>query len=43
MTPNEISEAITRLHFDNNGSYSQRGRIRAIMNGGQDGIAALLW
>jgi|TARA_R110000824_G_scaffold52411_3_gene145418 hypothetical protein len=42
MTPNEISEAITRLHFDNNGSYSQRGRIRAIMNGGQDGIAALL-
>ena len=42
MTPNEISDAITRLHYDNNATYSQRGRIRAIMNGGPDGIKALL-
>ena len=42
MTPEEIQYAITQLHFDNNSSYTTRGRIRAIMNGGPDGIMALL-
>ena len=38
MTPEEIQYAITNLHFDNQSAYSTRGRIRAIMNGGPDGI-----
>ena len=42
MTPEEIQYAITNLHFDNQSAYSTRGRIRAIMNGGPDGIQALL-
>ena len=42
MTPEQIQYAITQLHFDNNAAYSTRGRIRAIMNGGPDGIQALL-
>jgi hypothetical protein len=42
MTPEEIQHAITQLHFDNQSAYSTRGRIRAIMNGGPDGIQALL-
>ena len=42
MTPEEIQHAITNLHFDNQSAYSTRGRIRAIMNGGPDGIQALL-
>ena len=42
MTPEEIQYAVTNLHFDNQSAYSTRGRIRAIMNGGPDGIMALL-
>ena len=42
MTPEQIQYAITQLHFDNNAAYSTRGRVRAIMNGGPDGIQALL-
>ena len=42
MTPEEIQYAITQLHFDNQSAYTTRGRIRAIMNGGPDGITALL-
>ena len=42
MTPEQLTHAITNLHFDNQNSYSTRGRIRAIMNGGPDGIQALL-
>ena len=42
MTPEEIQHAITQLHFDNQSAYSTRGRVRAIMNGGPDGILALL-
>jgi hypothetical protein len=42
MTPEQIQFAITQLHFDNQSAYSTRGRIRAIMNGGPDGIQALL-
>jgi len=42
MTPEEIQYAVTNLHFDNQSAYSTRGRIRAIMNGGPDGILALL-
>ena len=42
MTPEQIQHAITQLHFDNQSAYSTRGRIRAIMNGGPDGIQALL-
>jgi len=42
MTPEEIQYQITQLHFDNQSAYSTRGRIRAIMNGGPDGILALL-
>ena len=42
MTPEEIQYAITQLHFDNQSAYTTRGRIRAIMNGGPDGIMALL-
>ena len=42
MKPEEIQYAITNLHFDNQSAYSTRGRIRAIMNGGPDGIQALL-
>jgi len=42
MKPEEIQHAITNLHFDNQSAYSTRGRIRAIMNGGPDGIQALL-
>ena len=42
MTPEQLTHAITNLHFDNQASYSTRGRIRAIMNGGPDGIQALL-
>jgi len=38
MTPEQIQFAITQLHFDNQSAYSTRGRIRAIMNGGPDGI-----
>ena len=42
MNPEEIQHAITNLHIDNQSAYSTRGRIRAIMNGGPDGIQALL-
>jgi hypothetical protein len=42
VKPEEIQYAITNLHFDNQSAYSTRGRIRAIMNGGPDGIQALL-
>jgi hypothetical protein len=42
MTPEQLQHAITNLHFDNQAAYSTRGRIRAIMNGGPDGIQALL-
>ena len=42
MTPEEIQYAVTNLHFDNQSAYSTRGRIRAIMNGGPDGLLALL-
>ena len=42
MTPEEIQYAVTNLHFDNQSAYSTRGRIRSIMNGGPDGILALL-
>ena len=42
MTPEQIQHAITQLHFDNQSAYSTRGRVRAIMNGGPDGIQALL-
>jgi hypothetical protein len=42
MTPEEIQYKITQLHFDNQSAYSTRGRIRAIMNGGPDGLLALL-
>ena len=42
MKPEEIQYKITQLHFDNQSAYSTRGRIRAIMNGGPDGILALL-
>jgi len=42
MTPEQLTHAITNLHFDNQAAYSTRGRIRAIMNGGPDGIQALL-
>src|SRR6056300_421861 len=42
MTPEEIQHTITQLHFDNQSAYSTRGRVRAIMNGGPDGILALL-
>ena len=42
MTPEEIQYQITNLHYDNQSAYSTRGRIRAIMNGGPDGILALL-
>ena len=42
MTPEEIQYQVTQLHFDNQSAYSTRGRIRAIMNGGPDGIQALL-
>ena len=42
MTPEEIQYAVTNLHFDNQSAYSTRGRVRAIMNGGPDGIMALL-
>ena len=42
MTPEEIQYAVTNLHYDNQSAYSTRGRIRAIMNGGPDGILALL-
>ena len=42
MTPEEIQYQITQLHYDNQSAYSTRGRIRAIMNGGPDGILALL-
>ena len=42
MTPEQIQHAITQLHFDNQSAYSTRGRVRAIMNGGPDGIKALL-
>ena len=42
MTPEEIQYRITQLHFDNQSAYSTRGRIRAIMNGGPDGLLALL-
>ena len=42
MTPEQVQHAITQLHFDNQSAYSTRGRIRAIMNGGPDGIQALL-
>ena len=42
MTPEEIQYKITQLHFDNQTAYSTRGRIRAIMNGGPDGLLALL-
>jgi|TARA_A100001011_G_scaffold121073_1_gene127796 hypothetical protein len=42
VTPEEIQYQITQLHYDNQSAYSTRGRIRAIMNGGPDGIMALL-
>ncbi len=42
MKPEEIQYKITQLHYDNQSAYSTRGRIRAIMNGGPDGILALL-
>ena len=42
MTPEVIQYQITQLHYDNQSAYSTRGRIRAIMNGGPDGILALL-
>ena len=42
MTPEEIQYQITQLHYDNQSAYSTRGRIRAIMNGGPDGLLALL-
>ena len=42
MTPEELQYQITQLHFDNQSAYSTRGRIRAIMNGGPDGLLALL-
>mgnify|MGYP003142893252 FL=1 len=42
MTPEEIQYQITNLHYDNQSAYSTRGRIRAIMNGGPDGLLALL-
>ena len=42
MKPEEIQYNITQLHFDNQSAYSTRGRIRAIMNGGPDGLLALL-
>ena len=42
MTPEEIQYAVTNLHYDNQSAYSTRGRIRAIMNGGPDGLLALL-
>ena len=41
MKPEEIQYKITQLHFDNQSAYSTRGRIRAIMNGGPDGICLL--
>ena len=40
MKPEELQYQITQLHFDNQSAYSTRGRIRAIMNGGPDGIMA---
>ena len=42
MTPEEIQYQITQLHYDNQSAYSMRGRIRSIMNGGPDGLLALL-
>ena len=42
MTPEELQYQITQLHFDNQSAYSTRGRVRAIMNGGPDGLLALL-
>ena len=42
MKPEEIQYKITQLHFDNQSAYSTRGRIRAIMNGGPDGLLAFL-
>ena len=42
MTPEQLQYQITQLHFDNQSAYSTRGRIRAIMNGGPDGLLALL-
>ena len=42
MTPEEIQYQITQLHYDNQSACSTRGRIRAIMNGGPDGLLALL-
>jgi hypothetical protein len=42
VTPEEIQYQITQLHYDNQSAYSTRGRIRAIMNGGPDGLLALL-
>ena len=42
MKPEEIQYQITQLHYDNQSAYSTRGRIRAIMNGGPDGLLALL-
>ena len=42
MKPEELQYQITQLHYDNQSAYSTRGRIRAIMNGGPDGLLALL-
>ena len=42
MIPEDLQYRITQLHFDNQASYSTRGRIRSIMNGGPAGIMALL-
>ena len=42
MKPEELQYQITQLHYDNQSAYSTRGRIHAIMNGGPDGLLALL-
>jgi len=42
MNQSELHDKITQLHYVNQDAYSQRGRIRSIMNGGPSGILALL-
>ena len=42
MNASELQDKITQLHYDNQDAYATRGRIRSIMNGGPNGILALL-
>ncbi len=42
MNESALYDKITQLHYDNQDGYAMRGRIRSIMNGGPNGILALL-